>query len=55
MLVSEGLVATRTTLTWVACGDVWSQAAVDGHVWVHVPNAAGVCDDVQGLYYPKRQ
>lgn len=20
------------TLTWVACGDVWSQAAVNGHV-----------------------
>lgn len=48
MLVSEG----HTDLGGLCChwgfDDVWAWTAVESHIWVHVPAAVGVYDDVHG-------
>lgn len=57
MLVSQGLIAARTILIWVvydatrAMVTSRTRADVNDHVWIHVPTAARVCDDVHVLCY----
>lgn len=33
-------------------GNVWTQAAAEGHVWVHDPTEVRVFVDVHGLFLP---
>lgn len=46
----DGQSHSDTKLIWVACAAIWGhgdilpQAAIEDHVWVHGPVAAGVCD-----------
>lgn len=53
LLVSEGCVAARAILIWVAQSHGVDQAwiAAESHAWVCGLAAAGICIDLDGLCY----
>lgn len=57
ILVSEGHAATRALPIWLACTAnwgheyLWTQSAVEAHIWVLSSAASGLCVDVHGPCY----
>lgn len=49
---TEDVKAVRNSLAWVACtatqglGNIWTQSAAEGRVWVHCTTTARICVDI---------